>query len=141
MKVPAYILLVDDDEVDAEAVFRSFARHKISNPIVHAVDGIEALAILRGEQRSNPLPRPYIILLDINMPRMNGLEFLKTIRQDPTLKQSIVFMLTTSNREEDKLAAYKKQVAGYILKEKAGRDFLAAIQLLDCYQLVVELPV
>ena len=58
---PAYILLVDDDEVDAEAIFRSFARHKIANPLVHAVDGLEALALLRGEQASNPLGRPYII--------------------------------------------------------------------------------
>src|SRR5690349_16771786 len=120
MKVPAYILLVDDDEVDAEAIFRSFARHKISNPIAHAVDGIEALAFLRGDQQSNPLPRPYIILLDLNMPRMNGLEFLRAIRQDAALKSSVVFILTTSNREEDKWAAYNDQVAGYILKEKAG---------------------
>lgn len=137
---PAYILLVDDDDVDAEAISRSFARHKIANSIVRAVDGIEALALLRGDQQLNPLPRPYIILLDINMPRMNGLEFLRAIRQDPALNRSVVFILTTSNREEDKVAAYKEQVAGYILKEKAGRDFLEAIRLLDCYQLLVELP-
>lgn len=140
MNTPAHILLVDDDEVDAEAIFRSFARYKIANPLVHAVDGLEALAILRGEQASSCLGRPYIILLDINMPRMNGIEFLRAIRQDPALKRSVVFILTTSNRDEDKLAAYKEQAAGYILKDKAGQGFLEAIRLLDSYQLIVELP-
>lgn len=139
-KVTARILVVDDDDVDVELIFRSFAQHKIGNPLMRAVDGIEALALLRGDQQGNPLPRPYIILLDLNMPRMNGIEFLHTIRQDPALKQSVVFMLTTSDRAEDKLAAYTEQVAGYITKEKAGQDFLEAIQMLDAYQLVVELP-
>ena len=137
---PAHILLVEDDEVEAEAIFRSFARQKVINPIVHASNGLEALAILRGANAATPLPHPYIILLDINLPQMNGIEFLQTIRQDPALKYSVVFVLTTSEREEDKLAAYNEQIAGYILKANAGRDFLEMLQLLDSYQLLVELP-
>ena len=71
---------------------------------------------------------------------MNGLEFLRTIRQEPDLMRSVVFVLTTSNRDEDKIAAYNEHVSGYILKDKAGQGFLEAIRLLDCYQLIVELP-
>ena len=140
MKVPAHILLVEDDEIDAEVIFRSFARQKIANPIVHAVDGLEALAMLRGENSAVSLSRPYIILSDINMPRMNGLELLKRIREDPDLNPSVVFILTSSNQVEDKLAAYNAQIAGYILKQKAGQDFREMIRFLECYQSIVELP-
>ena len=135
-----HILLIEDDEVDAEAVIRAFRRQKIANPITHVVDGIAALHALRGEEGYPPLPRPYIILLDINMPRMNGIEFLEVLRQDPILQRNVVFVLTTSNRDEDKLAAYSKQIAGYILKANAGHDFMAVINLLQGYQIVVELP-
>jgi CheY-like chemotaxis protein len=103
-------------------------------------DGIEALNVLRGEAGHSRLPQPYVILLDINMPRMNGLEFLHALRRDPTLKRSIVFMLTTSNRDEDKLAAYDEQIAGYLLKSRAGEDFRHVIDLLDSYGSTVEFP-
>jgi CheY-like chemotaxis protein len=103
-------------------------------------DGIEALKALRGTDGYEPLPRPYMILLDLNLPRMNGLEFLQTLRQDDHLKRSIVFVLTTSDRHEDMVAAYDKQVAGYFLKSRAGEDFMNVVDMLDAYWRVVEFP-
>lgn len=134
------VLLIDDDDVDAEALFRFFAQQKIETSIVHAVDGIEALSILRNNHPAKLLSWPYVILLDIAMPRMNGIEFLQTIRQDQKLQDNIVFVLTTSNRDEDKFAAYKAGVAGYILKGESQTGIMATTKLLDCYQLVVEFP-
>jgi|SRR5688572_32885837 len=135
-----HILLVEDDEVDAEAVVRAFRRQNITNPLTIVQDGIEALSVLRGEGGHQKLSSPYIILLDINLPRMNGIEFLQALRDDPTLKQSIVFMLTTSNRDEDKLAAYDRQTAGYLLKSRTGTDFADLIALLTSYEQIVEFP-
>jgi len=134
------ILLVEDDEVDAEAIDRAFKRARIANPIVNVTDGLHALDVLRGEHGETALSRPYIILLDWNMPRMNGVEFLQELREDPHLRDSVVFVLTTSNDDRDKLAAYEKQVAGYMVKAKAGEDFMQLIALLDHYWRVVELP-
>lgn len=135
------VLLVDDDNVNVEALFHGFARQKIEPTIIHAVDGIEALSILRNNHPAKSLSWPYLILVDINMPGMNGIEFLHTIRQDPKLKDNIVFVLTTSNRDEDKLAAYKAGVAGYILKGQLQKGILAATMLLDTYYSLIEFPV
>ena len=135
-----HILLVEDDEIDAEAIMRGFYAQKIANPFTLVSDGIEALHVLRGTGGMPRLPRPYMILLDINMPRMNGLEFLETVRADPELAQSVVFVLTTSNRDEDMMAAYNHQIAGYLLKSRAGKDFIDLITLLDSYWRIVEFP-
>lgn len=126
--------------MDAESIMRTFKRHQINTPFTHVVDGIEALHALRGEHGYDPLPKPYIILLDINMPRMNGLEFLSALRRDPTLRHSVVFVLTTSNREEDITAAYNQQIAGYLLKAKVSEDFLDFIKLLNLYRVMIEMP-
>lgn len=134
------ILLVEDDEVDAEAVVRALQRLNVNNSLTIVSDGLEALNVLRGEKARQPLPQPYIILLDLNMPRMNGLEFLDVLRQDPELKRSIVFVLTTSNRPTDRLATYDRYIAGYLVKSKTGVDFSELIMLLDWYQRVVEFP-
>lgn len=134
------ILLVEDDEVDAEAVVRALQRLNVKNPLTIVTDGLEALNVLRGETGREPLPRPYIILLDLNMPRMNGIEFLDALRQDPQLKRSVVFVLTTSNRPADKIATYDRHVAGYLVKSRTGADFSELIMLLDWYQRVVEFP-
>ncbi|HEY8430538.1 MAG TPA: response regulator [Sandaracinaceae bacterium] len=135
-----HVLLVEDNEVDREAVRRAFAQHKIANPIVDAVDGIEALDVLRGTNGKARLPRPYLILLDINMPRMNGIELLRELRADPELRDSIVFVLTTSKNDEDKMAAYQANVAGYIAKSEVGAGFMRLVTLLDHYWKVVEFP-
>jgi CheY-like chemotaxis protein len=137
---PIHILLVEDDEVDAEAIVRAFRKQKIANPVTIVSDGIEALEVLRGTGENERLPRPYLILLDINMPRMNGIEFLQVLRQDQELERSIVFMLTTSNRDEDKLAAYDEQIAGYLVKARAGEEFADVINMLNSYWRVVEFP-
>lgn len=134
------ILLVEDDDVDQEAIQRAFQRQRIVNPITVVPDGIHALSVLRGIDGYQPLPKPYIILLDINMPRMNGIEFLQQLRRDPGLESSIVFVLTTSDSDEDKLAAYDEQIAGYILKTRAGADFNHVISMLDSYWKIIEFP-
>jgi CheY-like chemotaxis protein len=137
---PVHILLVEDDDVDAEAILRAFRKQKIGNPVTVVSDGIEALDVLRGVGGRAKLPYPYLILLDISMPRMTGLEFLQTIRQDPHLERSIVFVLTTSERDEDKLAAYQEQIAGYLVKSQAGVDFTKLVTMLNSYWRIVEFP-
>ena len=137
---PIHILLVEDDDVAAEKIERAFRKGKIGNPMHRAVDGVEALNMLRGAGGAERLPRPYMILLDLKMPRMDGHAFLEAIRDDESLCDSVVFVLTTSNAEQDRLAAYKKQIAGYILKSQAGENFINLIQMLDNYWRIVILP-
>jgi len=134
------ILLVDDDEVDREGIIRAFEKGGITNPIIVADDGLHALEILRGTATTPALSRPYIILLDLNMPRMNGLEFLEELRNDPGLATSLVFMLTTSSAEADKLAAYAYNIAGFITKQRAAEDFTVLSRLLNVYWRLIELP-
>src|ERR1041384_3247023 len=101
------ILLVDDDDIDIMTLQRAFKRNNISNPLSVAHNGIEALDKLRGTNGAEKItPPPRIILLDINMPQMNGLEFLREMRSDPALKHISVFVLTTSNDDKDKVEAY-----------------------------------
>lgn len=116
----AGVLLVEDDDIDVEVITRLFKKHDIKTPLLRAANGQEALDIIRGEQGIDKLVRPYIILLDINMPLMNGIELLKILRSDEMLHESIVFVLTTSAREEDKQAASQHNVAGYFLKNNTA---------------------
>ncbi len=132
--------VVDDDEVDRETIQRSVEDLGLTNPVRTATNGEEALAILRGENGNSPLEGPYLILLDLNMPRMNGIEFLQEMRADPQLHRSIVFVLTTSNAEADRIAAYDSHVAGYILKARAGLEFERVIQLARDFNSSVEFP-
>ena len=136
-----HILLVEDDEIDVRAVRHSLAKQKVSNPLHVAADGVEALEMLRGERGHERLPRPFLILLDLNMPRMNGLEFLDALRQDPELRSAIVFVLTTSNDDRDKMAAYAHNVAGYLLKQDVGDNFMKAIRMIDLFTISVQFPV
>ena len=117
------ILVVDDDEIDIMAIKRTLRRLDVPNPVSCAHDGIEALELLRGDAADGGLERPYIILLDLNMPRMSGLEFLRELRSDDALRDSVVFVFTTSNAEEDKAAAYALNVAGYMLKTDGTEQF------------------
>lgn len=111
------ILLIDDDEVDVFAVQRAIRKNGITNPLYVAQDGRQALALLRGTPPAPPLPHPLIILLDLNMPRMGGLEFLEVLRSDPIYKSLPVFVLTTSDDVRDRAAADALGVAGYLLKD------------------------
>ena len=132
----ATILLVEDDDIDAKIVERAFNKLRIVNPIIRAKDGVMALELLRD----GTVQRPFIILLDLNMPKMGGLEMLEELRGDKNLSNSIVFVLTTSKDDEDKVAAYNKNIAGYILKEKLQNGFEDLVMLLDSYWRIVELP-
>ena len=136
----AHLLHVEDDDICQMMLSREFKKAKIANPISGACDGIDALEMLRGTNGRERLRRPFLILLDLNMPRMNGIEFLKELRQDEDLKKSIVFVLTTSDADEDKVEAYNLGVAGYILKSNPANAFLEATALLDPYWRVVEFP-
>lgn len=134
------LLLVEDDEVDIQGLKRAFAKSRIANPITVARDGIEALEILRGENGRAKLPKPHLVLLDLNMPRMNGIEFLEIIRNDEDLKSTLVFMITTSKADEDKQRAYGHNVAGYIVKQDPAATFMEAVSLLEHYWKIIEFP-
>lgn len=130
------ILLVEDDEVDVMNVKRAFRKNNISNPLMVAHNGKEALQILRD--KSKPIPR--IILLDLNMPRMGGIEFLKELRADEELRNLTVFVMTTSNEDSDKIDAYNLNVAGYLLKPLSMDRFVSAMATLNNYWTLCEFP-
>ncbi|MDI1309332.1 MAG: response regulator [Methylotenera sp.] len=131
------LFIVDDDDIDAIALERALRKLRLLNTVRRARDGQEALDLLRAGE----IPAPFIILLDLNMPRMNGLEFLEALRIDPMLTHAVVFVLTTSKSDEDLVAAYRKHVAGYVFKQHMDRDFLEVIGLVEHYWRLVELPV
>ncbi|PPC77863.1 two-component system response regulator [Pokkaliibacter plantistimulans] len=130
------LLLVEDDDIDAMSIQRSFEKERIANPILRACDGQEALELLQH----GLVPSPFIILLDLQMPRMNGLEFLQLIRQDPEFGSAVVFVLTTSTAEQDIAASYRRHIAGYFVKDEAANGFRDVIKLLDGYWQIAELP-
>lgn len=131
------ILLVEDDEVDVMTVQRAFRTNHITNPLFIAADGIEALEKLRGSEM--PKGRR-LVLLDLNMPRMNGIEFLQELRKDPELASTPVVVLTTSNDDQDKVQAYNMNVAGYLLKPVTFQNFCDVMVALNKYWSLVELP-
>ncbi|WAS99531.1 response regulator [Nannocystis punicea] len=131
-----HILLVDDDEVDVLTVKRAFQRNRLTNPIHVANNGLEALDKLRDGSLG---PRR-LVLLDINMPKMNGIEFLRAVRADPALQATSVVVLTTSNEERDKIDAFKLNVAGYLLKPVTFGNFIDVTATLNKYWTLVEMP-
>ena len=131
------ILLVEDDEVDVMNVRRAFQRNNVSNPLFVAGNGLEALEMLR----SDTIPRERrLILLDLNMPKMNGIEFLQALRADPELSSTPVVVLTTSNDDQDKIDAYNLNVAGYLLKPVTFSNFCERMTTLNKYWTLVEMP-
>jgi CheY-like chemotaxis protein len=130
------ILLVEDDEVDIMNVQRAFRKNNINNPLFIARNGLEALEMLHSQQ----IPKPHVIILDINMPKMNGLEFLQAMRAEENLKRISVFVMTTSNEDSDKLNAYNLNVAGYILKPLSFEKFLNSMATLNSYWKLCERP-
>lgn len=135
------ILLVEDDEVDVMNVQRAFKKNNITNPLHVANNGIEALFMLRGNGGEPQVPRDRrLILLDLNMPKMNGIEFLRELRADPQLKLIPVIVLTTSNEDQDKVEAYHLNVAGYILKPVTFSNFVQAVATMNRYWTLSEMP-
>ena len=137
---PVKILLVEDDSVDVKAFQRAMGKLKISNPVTIARDGVEGLDFLENCVANDRDATPNLVILDINMPRMNGLELLTKIRANRNLHHLIVFVLTTSNDEKDKFEAFNMNVAGYMLKSDMGNSFIRAVELIDSYWRVVEFP-
>lgn len=134
---PLNILLVEDDEVDVMNVQRAFKKNNISNPLYIAGNGVEALEMLR----SGSVPaQNRLILLDINMPKMNGIEFLRALRADPVLRTSSVVVLTTSNDDKDRMESYELNVAGYLLKPVTFPAFMELMLALNKYWTLVEMP-
>jgi len=131
------ILLVEDDEVDVMNVQRAFERNHLTNALYVAGNGLEALELLRG--KTIPKERR-LILLDLNMPKMNGIEFLEELRADPDLAKTPVVVLTTSNDDQDKIDAYNFNVAGYLLKPVTFSSFCERMATLDKYWALVEMP-
>jgi CheY-like chemotaxis protein len=121
----AGILLADDDRVDTKAFLRALGRLGAAAPVTVARDGLEAWELLH---RDDGL-RPAMIVLDINMPRLNGLELLRRIRDDARLARTPVFVLTTSDDEGDRLDALELHVAGYIVKSQLDAGLARALHL------------
>lgn len=134
------ILLVEDDEVDVMNVRRAFKKNNITNPLLVAGNGLEALEILRGPRSPEAPHLPSLVLLDLRMPKMSGIEFLREIRADPLLKKLIVVVLTTSDDEKDVCSAYDLNVAGYIVKPVTFDKFMQAVTTLNLYWTLSELP-
>jgi CheY-like chemotaxis protein len=136
MRTKRPILLVEDDEVDLMSVQRALKDLNVTNRLVHARDGEEGLAVLNDPG----LQKPAIILLDINMPRMNGIEFLRAIKKDPGLKQIPVVMLTTSRAEAERFETFSLGAAGYMIKPIEYRQFVEVMRAINIYWSLSELP-
>lgn len=135
------ILLVEDDEVDVMNVRRAFKKNNIQNPLFVAPNGLEALHMLRQDDGPSLIPpERRLILLDLNMPKMSGIEFLQELRADPKLRFIPVVVLTTSNQDQDRLRAYDLNVAGYLLKPVQFGNFSDLMASLNTYWAMCELP-
>lgn len=136
LKQPVDILIVEDNEIDLEAAKRAFKKANIVNHIYSARDGVEALEMLNGEHKKITLSKPCIILLDINMPHMDGITLLKELSSHDSMQHNIVFMLTTSSRNEDCIQAYNFKIAGYIVKDHLSK----LAEMLSIYCSINEFP-
>lgn len=138
---PVSFLIVDDDAVSVMSMQRMFKKLRLLNPVQVAGDGLEALDILRQTNAPGGLQSPFIVVLDLNMPRMTGHEFLKELRDDPNLLDTTVFVMSTSDSPRDIEEAYRAHVAGYILKDGNPDTFRDALEMLGTYSEIVRLPV
>ena len=136
MRTKRPILLAEDDPVDQETVRRALKEMKVMNRLDVAGNGEEALKHLRDKKNE----KPCVILLDLKMPRMDGIEFLKVVRQDEKLKILPVVVLTTSKEERDKVESFCLGVAGYMVKPVDYQQFVEAIKTIDLYWTLSELP-
>ena len=130
------ILLVEDDQVDTMTVTRALKEIHVTNPLVHLENGEEAVHYLQ-----NPVSeKPCIILLDLNMPIMNGIEFLQVVKHDDQLKRIPVVVLTTSEEQQDKVNSFNLGVAGYMAKPVDYRQFVEVMRSIDAYWTISEMP-
>ena len=136
MRCSKPILLIEDDNVDVMTVERVFRDLKIANQLVSTSNGEQALEYLR----SNGNKKPCVILLDLNMPKMNGTEFLKIIKTDESLKKIPVVVLTTSSQQQDVVESFKLGAAGYMVKSVDYGKFVETIRTINLYWTLSELP-
>lgn len=130
------ILLVEDDQVDKMTVVRALKEIHVTNPLVHRENGEEAVHYLQDPASE----KPCIILLDLNMPIMNGLEFLKAVKNDDKLKRIPIVILTTSEEQQDKINSFDLGVAGYMAKPVDYRQFVEVMRSIDAYWTISEMP-
>ena len=130
------ILLVEDDQVDTMTVIRALKEIHVTNPLMNVENGEEALAYLRDRESE----KPCIILLDLNMPIMNGIEFLQVMKQDEQFRRIPVVVLTTSEEQQDKLNSFNMGVAGYMAKPVDYRQFVEVMRSIDAYWTISEMP-
>ena len=130
------ILLVEDDQVDTMTVIRALKEIHVTNPLVHLENGEEAVNYLRDPQKE----KPCIILLDLNMPVMNGIEFLHVVKNDSKLRCIPVVVLTTSEEQQDKVNSFNLGVAGYMAKPVDYRQFVEVMRSIDAYWTISEMP-
>ena len=123
----ASILLIEDDRVDVMTVQRALKKHAVRNPLHVARTATDALAMLRGDRVQQIDPLPGLILLDLNLPRMSGIEFLRELRADLRLQDLSVIVLTSSNEPSDRAAAFRYEVEDYIVKPHSFDEFAQAI--------------
>jgi len=136
MNINRPILLVEDDVVDQKTTERAFKRLKVTNPLEITQNGLEAIEFLEDPDKALPC----LILLDLNMPRMNGIEFLEIVKNDKDLRRVPVVVLTTSNSEKDVVASYNFSVAGYLIKPVAHQGFIDVIRTIDIYWTLCTVP-
>lgn len=136
MKKNLEIMLVEDDTVDVMTVKRALKDINVANHLIVSSDGEEALTYLRDERNK----RPEIILLDLNMPRMNGIEFLKAAKKNRVLKNIPVVVLTTSGDDQDKVDSFNLGVAGYMVKPVDYARFVEVMKTINRYWTLSELP-
>lgn len=134
---PVTVFAIDDDEVDIELLRRALKRARLDVALITAEDGAVALEMLE----QGLVRKPYIMLLDINMPRLNGIELLARLREHPQHRDAVVFILTTSANPRDVKDSYRFNIAGYLVKSQMGEQFSKVVELLRSYQSVVLLPV
>ena len=131
------LVLIEDDDIDVMNVRRALERAHVTNPLFVAHNGLEGLELLRSDK----VPRDRrLVLLDLNMPKMNGIEFLREVRKDPVLHSTAIVVLTTSDDDRDKVQAYDLNVAGYLLKPVTFVNFVDVMAALNKYWALVELP-
>ena len=135
------VLLVEDDPGDTLMIREAFEHHDITHALHHVPDGVEAMAFLRGEGEYAGSPRPHLVLLDLNLPRMDGRQVLKEIKGDPELRSIPVVVLTTSEADEDILRSYELHANAYVTKPVDFERFIAVIRQIDEFFVsVVKLP-
>jgi CheY-like chemotaxis protein len=134
------IVLVEDDEVEIEAIMRALKNLRVAHDLTVFRSGAGAIHSLRQQRQHLQHPYPFLLLLDLNIPDVPGLELLRRLRRDSLLKAALVFVLTNSDSEEDKLAAYSLHVAGYLLKSNLGSRYEHLTDLIHAYHQVVEFP-